>query len=272
MIAYIIWDIRPEIFEGFDFLRWYGLCWVAGFLVAHKILLHIYQSEDIASSALDTLTIYMVVGVILGARFGHILFYDPVYYWNNPIEILPFKIDPFEFTGLLGLASHGGVLGALIALWLYNRKYKMGYLFLLDKIVIGGAALGAFIRLGNLMNSEIIGIPSSVSWAFVFTRIDQIPRHPAQLYESIFYLIVTVILFFIWKSGEFRQRSGFVSGVGITLIFTQRFLIEFLKEDQVAFEGSLQFNMGQLLSIPMILAAIFLAVNSFPRTKNPESN
>lgn len=263
MISYIIWDIDPRIFHEFEFLRWYGVCWLLGVLVGYKIMLMIYKSEDIPSIALDKLTIYVMFGAILGARFGHILFYDPVYYWNNPIEILPFRINPtFEFTGLAGLASHGGILGAFLALYLYNRKFKKDYLWLLDRLTIAGAALGGFIRLGNLMNSEIIGIPSNLPWAFVFTRVDQIPRHPSQLYEAIFYLIVSMALYIIWKSRKFYKNNGFLFGLGMVLIFAQRFLIEFLKENQVPFEETLTLNMGQTLSIPLVLVGIFLMIRS----------
>ncbi len=258
MISYIIWDIDPRLFPGFELLRWYGVCWVLGMLLGYRILRTIYKKEGIPLIELDKLTTYVILGGIIGARFGHILFYDPIYYWNNPIEILPVKINPtFEFTGLAGLASHGGILAAILAVYLYNRKSKKGYLWLLDRLTIAGATLGGFIRLGNLMNSEIIGIPSNLPWAFVFTRMDQIPRHPAQLYEAIFYLTLGISLYFIWKSRKFYSKDGFIFGLGMTLIFTQRFLIEFLKENQVPFEENLTFNMGQILSIPLILVGIF---------------
>lgn len=261
MISYIIWDITPEIFEGLVFFRWYGVCWILGMFVGYRIVLNIYKSENIPTTELDELTTYAAVGAIVGARLGHILFYDPAYYWNNPIEILPFKINPtFEFTGLAGLASHGGILGALLSLYFYNKKFKRNYLWLLDRITLAGAALGGFIRLGNLMNSEIIGIPSNLPWAFVFTRVDQIPRHPAQLYEAIFYIGICIALYFIWKSKKFYGRNGFIFGLGITLIFTQRFLIEFLKENQVSFEENLALNMGQALSIPLILGGVALMI------------
>lgn len=270
MITYIIWDITPEIFEGLIFLRWYGTLWVLGMYVGYKILHNIYKIEETPTAELDTLTIYVVLGAILGARLGHILFYDPVYYWNNPIEILPFKIKPsFEFTGFAGLASHGGILGALLALYLYNRKYKKGYLWLLDRITIAGAALGGFIRLGNLMNSEIIGIPSNIPWAFIFARIDNIPRHPAQLYEALFYWAISIALYFTWKSKKYYYYHGFICGLGITLIFAQRFIIEFLKENQVSFEENIAINMGQILSIPLILGGAALM---FWSLKHPKLN
>ncbi|MBL6449621.1 prolipoprotein diacylglyceryl transferase [Fulvivirga sp. 29W222] len=263
MNAYIIWDISPEIFEGFALLRWYGVSWVLGILIGHQIMLKIYKSEEIPAIELDKLTVYIMLGAIIGARFGHILFYDPIHYLNNPIEILPIKIHPnFQFTGLAGLASHGGILGALLSLYLYNRNFKRGYLWMLDRLMIAGTVLGGLIRLGNLMNSEIIGIPSSLPWAFVFTRVDQIPRHPAQLYEAIFYLALCIVLYAIWKNRGFYNLQGFIFGLGITLIFTQRFLIEFLKENQMSFEENLILNMGQILSIPLIFVGIALMILS----------
>jgi prolipoprotein diacylglyceryl transferase len=261
MISNIIWDIDPRIFSGFEFFRWYGVCWVLGMLLGYKIMLNVYRSEDISHTELDKLTIYVMLGAILGARFGHILFYDPVYYLENPIEILPIRIKPtFQFTGLAGLASHGGILGTLFALYLYNRKFKRNYFRMLDRLMIAGAALGGFIRLGNLMNSEIIGTPSNLPWAFIFTRVDQIPRHPAQLYEAIFYFGISIVLYFVWKSKKFYEHIGFIFGLGMTLIFAQRFLIEFLKENQVPFEENLTLNMGQTLSIPLILGGVVLMI------------
>jgi phosphatidylglycerol:prolipoprotein diacylglycerol transferase len=144
--------------------------------------------------------------------------------------------------------------------YFYNRKFGKGYLWLLDRITIAGAALGVFIRLGNLMNSEIIGTSSNLPWAFIFLREDNIPRHPAQLYEAIFYLTISIALYRVWKSGIFHTRNGFICGLGVTLIFLQRFLVEFLKENQVSFEENLILNMGQLLSIPIILGGICLMI------------
>jgi phosphatidylglycerol:prolipoprotein diacylglycerol transferase len=237
MISFIIWDLDPRIFEGFEFFRWYGLCWAIGMILGYQVVSRIYKVEGGLQADLDKLTTHVILGAIIGARLGHIIFYDPVYYWNNPIEVLPFRINPtFEFTGFAGLASHGGILGALIALYLYKRKFEKDYLWMLDRLVIGGALLGGFIRIGNLMNSEMIGIPSQLPWAFIFSRIDQTPRHPAQLYEAIFYLLIALILFLIWQSGKVIHYKGFLFGLGMFLIFAQRFLVEFLKENQVAFE------------------------------------
>ncbi len=261
MSAYVTWDISPEIFEGFLWFRWYGLCWVVGILLAFQITRSIYRVEGVPVATLDKLTTYVLLGVIIGARLGHVLFYDPWYYLNNPIEVLPIRISPtFQFTGLAGLASHGGILGALIALYLYSRRFQENFLLTLDRLIVGGALLGCFIRVGNLINSEIIGTPSQLPWAFIFSRIDQTPRHPAQLYEALFYLILSVLLFLVWQSGKVRQCRGFLSGLGIFLIFLQRFLIEFLKENQVLFEENLTLNMGQMLSIPLIIGGVVLMI------------
>lgn len=269
MISVIIWDINPEIFPGFAYLRWYGASWALGMFFGYQLVSRIFHKEGIPIADLDKLTTYIALGAIIGARLGHILFYDPIHYWHHPIEILPIRLHPtFEFTGLAGLASHGGIIGALLALFLFTRKYKKNYLWLLDRLTIGGAALGGFIRLGNLMNSEIIGIPSQKPWAFIFTGIDQVPRHPAQLYEALFYLTLSIALFLLWKTGKYQNHKGFLFGLGITSIFIQRFLIEFLKENQVAFENELLLNMGQLLSVPMILVGVFMMVWSYRITKS----
>jgi phosphatidylglycerol---prolipoprotein diacylglyceryl transferase len=266
MNAYIIWDVSPEIFDGFIFFRWYGVSWLLGMVLGYTILLNLYKAEGIPLIELDRLSAYLVVGAVLGARLGHILFYDPTYYWNNPMEILPFKIEPsFEFTGLAGLASHGGIVGALMALYFYDRNLKRGYLWLLDRITVGGAALGGFIRLGNVMNSEIVGTPSDLPWAFVFKRIDDVPRHPAQLYEAIFYFGIAIALYVLMRTKKLDQRDGFIFGLGIAAIFMVRFLIECIKENQVSFEGKLSLNMGQMLSIPFIIAGLALMVWSSSR-------
>jgi phosphatidylglycerol:prolipoprotein diacylglycerol transferase len=269
MISYIIWNIDPEIFDGFEFLRWYGLFWALGIMLGYQIMQRMYKAEGIPTAELDTLSIYVMLGGIIGARLGHILLYDPIYYFNNPIEILPIRVKPtFQYTGLAGLASHGGIAGSLIALYFYTRKFKKDYLWMLDQLIIAGALLGCFIRVGNLMNSEIIGIPSRVPWAFLFSRVDQTPRHPAQLYEALFYLILSLCLFLIWQSKKVSNYKGFLFGLGIFLIFLQRFLIEFLKENQVEFEEQLKLNMGQTLSIPLIILGIFIMVRSITKFSN----
>ena len=256
-LSYITWNIDPRIFPSIELFRWYGFLWAVGIVLSYLIALHMYHKEKLTTKELDTLSMYVIFGIIIGARLGHVLFYDFDYYWQNPIEILPIKLKPsFQFTGLAGLASHGGIIGGMAGLYLYTRKYKRPYLWTLDRLVISGSLLGCFIRLGNLINSEIIGVPSTVPWAFIFTSIDDSPRHPAQLYESIFYLLTAIILFGLWHLYRSKMRTGTLFGLGLILIFTQRFLVEFLKMDQVAFESDMTLNMGQILSIPMILAGV----------------
>lgn len=266
MISYIIWDIDPRIFADFEFLRWYGFSWAIGMILGYQVMLKIYKDDGIPQTDLDNLTIYVALGTIIGARLGHILFYDPIYYINNPIEILPIRIEPtFQFTGFAGLASHGGVSGALFALYLYCKKNKQDFLWILDRLTIAGSLLGGFIRLGNLMNSEIIGIPTQVPWAFMFIQIDHVPRHPAQLYEALSYLAISSLLFLLWKSGIVQNLKGFLFGLGLSLIFAQRFLVEFFKENQVAFEENLLLNMGQTLSLPLIIIGILIMAWSFKK-------
>lgn len=254
LFCFITWNIDPWLIPNFEYVRWYGLMWALGMLAGYQMLQKIYKHDGKSIEDLDRLTLYTALGAVIGARLGHILFYDPIYYWSHPIEVLPIRLDPyFEFTGLAGLASHGGVIGTFIALYLYTKKYDQPMVWILDRLTIAAALLGGFIRLGNLMNSEIIGIPTTVPWAFVFTRVDQLPRHPAQLYEALFYIIIFVILYQLWRSASLREYNGLLFGIGITLIFLQRFVVEFVKENQVGFEDGMLLNMGQWLSIPMII-------------------
>lgn len=261
-MAYIIWDVGREIVEGGP-LRWYSVCWMLGIVAGYMVMRSIFRVERVHINELDLLALYTLLGGIIGARLGHVLFYDPGYYLSNPIEILPFKINPrFEFTGFAGLASHGGTLGALLALYLYKRKYGRSYRWALDRLIIGAAVLGGFIRLGNLMNSEIIGTPTGLPWAFVFTGVDDIPRHPAQLYEAIAYFVTGIALYLVWRSRKYETAQGFIFGLGLTMIFAMRFLIEFIKENQVSFEDELTLNMGQLLSIPLVMVGVILMMSS----------
>lgn len=268
-ILFIVWNVDPEIFRigGFS-LRYYSLFFAVAFLLGYWLMQKIFDWEQLPEQHLGPLLVYIILGTINGARLGQTLFYEFDYYKDHPLEIiLPFRIHEkgLEWTGYQGLASHGGAIGILGALLLYTRKYKMSFLMLTDRLVIAVALGGFFIRLGNLFNSEIIGKPSYVPWAFVFTSVDALPRHPAQLYEAIAYLLIFSFLWFAYKKGNSRLRPGWLLGCFLVLVFTARFCIEFVKEDQEAFEKNLLLNMGQLLSIPFILIGIYLIVR---RTKN----
>lgn len=366
ILNFIIWNGSPEIFTAGSFeLRWYGLFFALGFLISQQILYYMYRQEGKPENDVDTLTIYMVVATIIGARLGHVIFYQPELIWEEPLSIfLPFQFHPFKFTGLQGLASHGGALGILFALWLYSRKKKPGqnYFQVLDRIVILVALTGALIRLGNFFNSEIIGVPTDAAVGVVFAhpltealkdkrfdpqdivesvayrKNDSIPpgpdgkvpinvylffkpgvqeqqarmmveytvkdllsqrlyeyfdegagrlsygvttekdgtvaariqttgiaRHPAQLYESISCVFLFILLFSIWNRYKENLPTGRLFGMFLIVCFGLRFLYEFLKENQVSFEDKLPINMGQILSIPLVLAGIAVLLYSYRR-------
>jgi len=364
ILNYIIWNGSPEIFSiGTFALRWYGLLFALGFLISQQILYYIFKKEGKPEKDVDTLTIYMVIATIIGARLGHVIFYQPEIILENPLSIfLPFELNPFRFTGLQGLASHGGAIGILFALWLYSRKKKPGqsYLQVVDRIVILVALTGALIRLGNYFNSEIIGLPTDKGYGVVFVsgfteaitdkrmdrdgvvesvvfkKNDSIPkgsngrvplniymffkkgatrsqadnlsnfsarnvlanslyehfdaagentkivvseqsdgtfatristfgivRHPAQLYESISCIILLVFLFWLWTRDKENLPAGRLLGIFLIWCFGLRIVFEFLKENQESFEDSMVLNMGQILSIPLVIAGIVILALSF---------
>jgi phosphatidylglycerol---prolipoprotein diacylglyceryl transferase len=368
ILNFIIWNGSPEIFSAGTFaLRWYGLFFALGFLISQQILYYMYRREGKPEKDVDTLTIWMVVATIIGARLGHVIFYQPEIIWQDPISIfLPFEFSPFRFTGLQGLASHGGAIGILFVLWLYSRKKKAGqnYLQVLDRIVILVALTGALIRLGNYFNSEIIGKPTDVPMGVVFVsrltesiedrkikdlpivesvtykRVDSVDvtpngrvplniylifnkrinkdqaeafaqftvkdilsndlyeyfdegtdpinfelaqlkegnfaarvstvgivRHPAQLYEAISCLLLFIWLFMIWYKHRENLPQGRIFGIFLIVCFGLRFLYEFLKEPQESFENDLPLFMGQILSIPLVVAGIIVLIYSFKNKK-----
>jgi phosphatidylglycerol:prolipoprotein diacylglycerol transferase len=372
-LSYIIWNGNPEIFSVGSFaLRWYGLFFALGFLISQQILYYMFRKEGKPEKDVDTLTIYMIVATIIGARLGHVLFYQPEIIWQEPLSVfLPFEFSPFKFTGLQGLASHGGAIGILFALWLYSRKRKPGqnYFQILDRIVILVALTGALIRMGNYFNSEIIGTPTDKPWGIVFTgrlteslkendridpdhivddiayvRNDSLPagengrkpltiyiffkpqanegqvddlvnnrvlplltgrlyeyfdetpqlrlnykiakpnaegfvakintvgiaRHPGQLYEAISCVILFLVLFAIWNRNREKLVTGRIFGIFLVWCFGMRIMIEFLKENQEAFEDKLPINMGQILSIPLVVAGIIILIYT-SRKKEPKN-
>lgn len=368
-LTYILWGGSPELFSfespiGEISLRWYGILFALGFLLSQQILYYMHRKEGKPEGDVETLTIYMIVATILGARLGHVIFYQPEIIWEDPLGILlPFEFSPeFRFTGLQGLASHGAAIGILFALWLYSRKKKPGqnYMQVLDRIVILVALTGCLIRFGNFFNSEILGKPTSFPTGMVFSAqaesmlvgdkarpsnpvqavsikkdteaLDTIPgkrpiqilvlfkpgfneaqvqqyvnnklqerlfyatesvqspngfglifsmvtdektnqvlaririlgiqRHPAQLYESISCLLLFAFLFSIWNKYKANLPEGRIFGLFLVILWTLRFFYEFLKENQVSFENSMPLNMGQLLSIPLIIVGVYILVRS----------
>lgn len=370
MLNFIIWGGSPELFSfespiGVISLRWYGILFALGFLISQRILYYMHKKEGKPESDVDTLTIYMIVATILGARLGHVIFYQPEIIWQDPLGVLlPFEFTPeFRFTGLKGLASHGGAIGILFALWIYSRKKKPGqnYLQVLDRIVILVALTGALIRFGNYFNSEILGKPTTSPTGIVFMAqaqgavlgdpsrasnpvvavtvkanesvpdtipgmrpihinvlfkpgfpesevpfyldgelqerlfyspesvqrptgmglrskiifdeksnqvmaqidINGISRHPAQLYESISCVFLFLLLFFIWNKHKINLPEGRIFGLFMIILWSLRFVYEFMKENQVSFENTLPLNMGQILSIPLVIVGIVVLKRSY---------
>jgi len=246
----IPWDVNPEIFRiGAFAVRWYGLLFASSFLFGYIIMLKIFKNENLGEALLDKLTIYMALGVILGARLGHCLFYEPTYYLQHPLEIL------MIWHG--GLASHGAGIGILLAVWLFARKEKRDFFWVIDRIAIVVALSGVFIRMGNLMNSEIYGVETTLPWGFVFLRNNEVaPKHPTQIYEALAYLAIFILLYRIYWSKKGQHLEGLLISLICVLIFSARFFIEFIKEDQVGFEAAMKLNMGQWLSIPFVLLGL----------------
>ncbi len=260
----ITWDFNPEIFSiGDHAVRWYGLMIALALFLDYLIFKRYFRGDKLTPEMVDSLLIYIAIAGIVGARLGHCLFYEPGYYLKNPVEIL--KI----WKG--GLASHGWSIGILIALWLYNRKFKVPYLWLMDRIVIVVALAAAFIRMGNFFNSEIYGYPTNLPWGVEFVRdrlydsttgelLPTVPRHPTQIYEALSYLIIFIVSFIFYQKKHMVVRDGFMFAVFMIALFSARFMMEFLKNDQVGFEAGMSLNMGQLLSLPFIVAGIVIII------------
>ncbi|MDR0961584.1 MAG: prolipoprotein diacylglyceryl transferase [Mediterranea sp.] len=261
---FINWNPDPVIFSlGPIPLRYYGLLWVIGIALAYLVVRFQFRDKKIGDNKFDPLLWYCVLGVFIGARLGHCIFYEPEHYLTSLTGIvemlLPFRYvgGSWHWAGYAGLASHGGTLGLIVGIGLYCRKYKVHFMDILDMLGVAAPIAACCIRLANLMNSEIIGKSTDVAWAFVFERIDKLPRHPAQLYEAIAYFVFFLLMLFIYKQYGKKVRRGFFFGLCLTEIFAFRFFIEFLKENQVDFEQSMTFNMGQWLSIPFILIGLY---------------
>jgi len=264
-LLYIVWN--PSLSIGP--FRWYSLCWLIGLALAYMMVRRLYKEQKIKDELFEPLFFYCFLGILVGARLGHCLFYQPDYFltsWQGVVEmILPIHFlsdGGWKFTGYEGLASHGGTLGLMIALWLYVKKTKLSIWRVLDNIAIATGITACFIRLGNLMNSEIIGKVTDVPWAFIFERVDSMPRHPGQLYEAIAYAILFGIMWYLHKRMAEKIGSGWYFGFCLTYIFTFRFFIEYTKEIQETFEASLPLDMGQILSIPFILIGVICMIRS----------
>ena len=261
----IHWNASPELFSlGPISVRWYGLMFAMGFLFGFSILTRMFKFEGTDPILVEKLFVYVIIATIVGARLGHVIFYGWDYYSQHLIEIfLPIaKGDAgYKFVGFQGLASHGGAFGIIIAVWLFSKRVtKRPILWTLDRLVVPIALVGAMIRTGNLMNSEIYGIPTNLPWGFIFERNNEtVAKHPTMIYETLCYLITFgLLLYFYYKKKDLKDRTGFITGAFFIGAFLTRFMIEFIKERQEAFEAGMVINMGQILSIPFVLAGIWL--------------
>lgn len=268
-ISYILWNPDGIMFRiGSYGVRWYSVCWLVGLLLGYLLMKKLYKDEKIPAEKLDPLFIYIFVSVLIGARLGHCLFYQPDYFlssWDHVVEMfLPIHHmadGSWKFTGYEGLASHGGVIGMIIAIFIYSWRYKVNVWVVLDNMGICSCITATFIRLGNLMNSEIIGKVTDVPWAFIFEKVDQYPRHPGQLYEAFSYAIFFFIIYALYRRHPRKVGTGFFVGLCLALVFTARFFIEFTKDIQVDFEAGMPLDMGQLLSLPFIAIGIACMTN-----------
>jgi prolipoprotein diacylglyceryl transferase len=250
-LDFFVWNTNPTLiaFAGLE-IRWYGALFALAYLLGYQTIYWIYQNDGRNAEHLERLSIYLVIATIVGARLGHCLLYDPAYYLSHPWKI------PAFWEG--GLASHGGGLGVILALYIHKRQSGETFLWLLDRFAIPTALVGMLIRLGNLFNSEIYGTPTQVPWAFIFERIDQIPRHPAQLYEAIGYGLIFIVLLLFYRRMRLKIKDGLIFGLFLVGIFTTRFLVEFVKVKQAAYSTDAWLSTGQILSLPFIAAGIVL--------------
>ena len=261
----VYWDVDPVIFSlGRIDIRYYSLFFIIAFTIGYYIFKYFFKREQVPLKILDPLLYTLIIGTLVGARLGHCLFYQPDYYLANPIKIL------YVWEG--GLASHGGAIALLLAMWWfahhYGRKNHFSFLWIMDRLGIAVALAGFFIRMGNLMNSEIYGNETTMPWGFVFLRNGELaPKHPTQLYEALSYLALFVLLLFLYRKRLPRLKEGTLFGIFLLVLFAARFFIEYIKEPQVPFEESMALNMGQILSIPFIFAGAVLLLYSIMRGK-----
>ena len=270
MLSFITWNIDPVIFHIGSFgVRYYSVCFLMAFLMGYVVLAKMYKHENVDIKYLDTLLVYIFLATLIGARLGHCLFYEPGYYLTGDhwLEmILPFQKGPdgWHFTGYEGLASHGAAIGMLIALWILYRKHSISPIWVVDRLVIIVAQGGFFIRLGNLFNSEIYGVETNMPWGIIFLQNHEVvPKHPTQLYESLSYLLIFLVCMFFYGRKSGKLRPGVLFGWWLIALFSARFLIEFVKEKQVAFENGMTLDMGQWLSIPFILLGVLVLVMAY---------
>ena len=266
---FVHWNVNPIIFHiGHFGLRWYSLGFLLAFGLGFYIIHRMFTYEKVDTKYLDSLLLYMFLSVLVGARLGHCLFYEPSYYltsehWLEMILPMERVQGHWVFSGYQGLASHGAAIGILVAMWLFYGRHGMNPWWIIDRLVIVIALGGAFIRLGNLMNSEIYGVQTSLPWGFIFERNGEtVPKHPTQLYEAFSYLLIFAGSLTTYVRRQGQLRTGTLFGWWLIALFGVRFLIEFVKEEQVAFEQGMSLDMGQWLSLPFIVGGAVIIVLS----------
>ena len=249
----MVWNIDPiALHLGSVQMHWYGILFASGLLSAYFIGEWIFKKEGVDKKLLDPLFFYIVVGIVIGARLFHVIFYDPIYFSQHPLEILQ------VWKG--GLASHGGAIGAIIAIWLFSKKYKLNFWWLLARAMPSTFILATFIRIGNFFNSEIVGLKTNLPWGVIFERVDKFPRHPVVLYEALAYFIIFIILLILYKKLTREQFTNIATGFALFASFSVRFLLEYVKTAQAEFANILPLSMGQILSLPFIILGLFLLI------------
>ncbi|PLX32273.1 MAG: prolipoprotein diacylglyceryl transferase [Ignavibacteria bacterium] len=254
------WNVDPELFSiGGITVRWYGLLFALAFISSFSIMVWVFRRENRSDEQLNKLFLYVFIAVVVGARLGHCLFYGPEYYLSNPIEIL--KITKG------GLASHGAAIGIIVALLLYARRTtEMSFFWAADRVSLVIPLAAIFVRLGNFVNSEILGLPSDVAWSVIFTRIDNVPRHPVQLYEALAYLAIFLVMMYLYRR-QLGAITGRLTGSMLTMLFAMRFILEFFKTGQSTLDPSMPITMGQLLSVPLVAFGLWLILRKHGNTQ-----
>jgi prolipoprotein diacylglyceryl transferase len=259
-MQHFVWQIDPVLIDfGFLKIRWYGLMFASAFVFCYNVMLWIYKREGRNVEDLDGLLWYVALGTVLGARLGHVLLYDPGYYFSHPAKILAI------WEG--GLASHGGTLGIMLAVYIYTRVHHDSYIWFMDRLSFPCAMGGCFIRIGNFFNSEILGTVTDRPWGVVFARVDDLPRHPVQLYEAVCYAVIFFVLLHVYKKTYDKPYKCLIFGLLISSIFSVRIVLEFFKTEQATYANDFLLTTGQMLSIPFVLVGVGFIVWSLRNHK-----
>jgi phosphatidylglycerol:prolipoprotein diacylglycerol transferase len=263
ILDYIIWNADPVLFRvGNVVIRWYSVLLVLSFYISYLFVDNIFERENVSKTTMHSFGIFIIAGLLLGGRLVHCLFYEPEYYLKFPLDMIkPWRGElgnGARFVGYRGMSGHGSAIGIVLGLVINAVRTKTSIIWIIDRIAIFGPLIGFFVRIGNLFNSEILGTSSNLPWAFIFKRVDNVPRHPVQLYEAITYLIIFIFSYEYYRRRTGKEKPGAILGLVLVLVYSSRFILEFFKEDQSRIESSMVLNMGQVLSIPFIVTGLIL--------------